>query len=220
MGGNSEAIKAKEPKDRQQVALTVSPAEATTSAVGSLTSGGDHISPARGGDLLCTRGQRLHQCARRGLRSRPRYGSEGKTVKNAAAAPVAYDVLYSLPVQSEAREKPWMWSTRAQRHHRPCGGRAATLRPSGRMQRRRQCQSHPGREARHAAADSATDGERPSPPDTEGISGLLPTRRWSLNSAHPPSPARMMNILEAEGRREAAARFASPHHKAGSHPSG
>jgi hypothetical protein len=30
----------------------------------------------------------------------------------------------------------------------------------------------------------------------------------------------MMNILEAEGRREAAARFASPHHKAGSHPSG
>ena len=46
MGGNSEAIKAKEPKDRQQVALTVSPAEATTSAVGSLTSGSDHISPA------------------------------------------------------------------------------------------------------------------------------------------------------------------------------
>jgi hypothetical protein len=63
MGGNSEAIKAKEPKDRQQVALTVSPAEATTSAVGSLTSGGDHISPAGGGDHLCTGGQRLHQCA-------------------------------------------------------------------------------------------------------------------------------------------------------------
>jgi hypothetical protein len=60
MGGNSEAIKAKEPKDRQQVALTVSPAEATTSAVGSLTSGSDHISPAGGGDHLCTGGQRLH----------------------------------------------------------------------------------------------------------------------------------------------------------------
>jgi hypothetical protein len=29
----------------------------------------------------------------------------------------------------------------------------------------------------------------------------------------------MMNILEAEGRREAAARLASPHHKAGDHPS-
>jgi hypothetical protein len=36
----------------------------------------------------------------------------------------------------------------------------------------------------------------------------------------PSSPAQMMNILEAKGRREAAARFASPHHKAGSHPSG
>jgi hypothetical protein len=107
-GGNSEAIKAKEPIDRQQVALMVSPAEATTSAVGSLTSGSDHISPAGGGDHLCTGGQQLHQCARRGLRSCPRCGSEGKTIKNAAAAPAVYDVLYNLPVQPEAREKPWM----------------------------------------------------------------------------------------------------------------
>jgi hypothetical protein len=185
MGGNSETIKAKEPKDRQQVALTVSPAEATTSAVGSLTSGSDHISPAGGGDHLYNGGQRLHRCARRGLRSCPRYGSEGKTIKNAAAAPATYDVLYSLPVQPEAREKPWMWPTRARRDHRPCGGRAATVCPSGRMQRRRRCQSHPGREARHAAADSAIDGEHPSPPDTKGRSESLPTRRWSLNSAHP-----------------------------------
>jgi hypothetical protein len=139
MGGNSEAIKAKEPKDQQQVALTVSPAEATTSVVGSLTSGSDHISPAGGGDHLSTGGQRLHQCARRGLCSRLRCGSEGKTIKNVAAALAAYDVLYSLPVQPEEREKPWMCPTRAQRHHRPCGGRAATLRPSGKMQRRRRC---------------------------------------------------------------------------------
>jgi hypothetical protein len=168
------------------VALTVSPAEATTSVVGSLTSGSDHISPAGGGDHLSTGGQRLHQCARRGLRSRPRCGSEGKTIKNVVAAPMAYDVLYNLPVQLEEREKSWMWSTRAQRHHRPCGGRAAMFRPSGRVQHRRRCQSHPGREARHAAADSATDGERPSPPDTEGRSGSLPTRGWSLNPAHSP----------------------------------
>jgi hypothetical protein len=132
MGGNSEAIKAKEPKDWQHVALTVSPAEATTSAVGSLTSESDHISPTGGG-------QRLHQCARRDLRSHPRCGSEGKTIKNVVAAPAAYDVLYSLPVQLEEQEKSWMWPTRAQHHHRPCGGRAFTLRPSGRMQRRRRC---------------------------------------------------------------------------------
>jgi hypothetical protein len=36
----------------------------------------------------------------------------------------------------------------------------------------------------------------------------------------PPSPARMMNILEAEGGVEAAARLASPHHKDGDHPYG
>jgi hypothetical protein len=169
------------------VAVTVSLAVATTSIVGSLTSGSDHISPAGGGVHLSTGGQRLHQCARRGLRSRPRCESEGKTIKNVTAAPTAYDALYSLPVQPEEREKPWMWLTRAQRHHRLCGGRAATLRPSGRMQRRRRYQCHLGREARHAAADSATDGERPSPPDTKGRSGSLPTRRWSLSSAHPPS---------------------------------
>jgi hypothetical protein len=36
----------------------------------------------------------------------------------------------------------------------------------------------------------------------------------------PSSPARMMNILEAEGGAEATARLASPHHKAGDHPYG
>jgi hypothetical protein len=35
----------------------------------------------------------------------------------------------------------------------------------------------------------------------------------------PSSPAWMMNILEAEGRGEAASRLASLHHKAGGHPS-
>jgi hypothetical protein len=43
-GGGNEAIKVKELEARRQVALIVSPAEATTSVVGSLTSGGDHLS--------------------------------------------------------------------------------------------------------------------------------------------------------------------------------
>jgi hypothetical protein len=51
MGGDNEAIKAKEPEVRRQVALTVLPAEATTSAVGSLTSGGDHLSTDDSGHL-------------------------------------------------------------------------------------------------------------------------------------------------------------------------
>jgi hypothetical protein len=50
-GGDNEAIKAKKPEVRRQVALTVSPAEATTSAVGSLTSGGDHLSTDDSGHL-------------------------------------------------------------------------------------------------------------------------------------------------------------------------
>jgi hypothetical protein len=50
-GGNNEAIKAKELEARRQVVLVVSPAEATTSAVGSLTSGGDHLSTNDSGHL-------------------------------------------------------------------------------------------------------------------------------------------------------------------------
>jgi hypothetical protein len=50
-GGDNEAIKAKEPEVRWQVALMVSLAEATTSAVGSLTSGGDHLSTDDSGHL-------------------------------------------------------------------------------------------------------------------------------------------------------------------------
>jgi hypothetical protein len=80
-GGDSEAIKAKGLEVRRQVALTVSPAEATTSSVGSLTSGGNHISPASGSNHLCTDGQRLHQHAQRVLRSRPHCGSRDKTIQ-------------------------------------------------------------------------------------------------------------------------------------------
>jgi hypothetical protein len=129
--------------------------------------------------------------------------------KNAAAAPMADDALYDLPVRPVAREKPWMWPTRAWRDRRPCGGRAATLRPSGRRQRRRRHQSHPGWGARHAAADGATDGrprvpgvrllrkagERPSPPNARGrsvppahVEGKAPTRLALLPSADDEHP--------------------------------
>jgi hypothetical protein len=63
------------------------------------------------------------------------------------------------------------------------------------------------------------DCERPSPPSTEGRSGPPAHAEAGTQLGTPSSPARMMNILEAEGRMEAAARLASPHHKAGGHPS-
>jgi hypothetical protein len=204
------------------VALTVSSAEATTSAVESLTSGGDHLStddsghlrtstvPANGGRTSAYE-EVFAPVLTTGVRARPS--------KNAAPTRTAYDVLYDLPVRLVPQEKPWVWPTRARRDHRPCGGWAATLHPSGRRRRRWRHQSCPDRGAKHAAADSATDDERPPPPNTEGRSGPLPTRR-RVPTRRTLLPAWMMNILEAEGRREAAARFASPHHKAGSHPSG
>jgi hypothetical protein len=123
--------------------------------------------------------------------------------------PAAYDVLYDLPVRPVAREKPWMWPTRARRDRRPYGGRAATLRPSDRRQRRRRHQNHPGQGARHAAADGATDGlprvpevrllgkagEHPSPPNARGRSGPpahaegeAPTRLALLPSADDEHP--------------------------------
>jgi hypothetical protein len=54
----------------------------------------------------------------------------------------------------------------------------------------------------------------------EEEAGHQPIRRVGPRLNPPPTTARMMNILEAEGGREAVARLASPHHKAGGHPLG
>jgi hypothetical protein len=53
----------------------------------------------------------------------------------------------------------------------------------------------------------------------EEEAGRQPMRKAGPQLGSPSSPARMMNILEAKGRGEAAARLASLHHKAGGHPS-
>jgi hypothetical protein len=63
-------------------------------------------------------------------------------------------------------------------------------------------------------------GGCPSPPNVGGRSGSPAHAGSRTQLGAPSSPARMMNILEAEGRVEAAARLASPHHKAGDHPYG
>jgi hypothetical protein len=44
-----------------------------------------------------------------------------------------------------------------------------------------------------------------------------PAREVELRLSPASAPARMMNILAAEGGAEATARFASPHHRAGGH---
>jgi hypothetical protein len=85
----------------------------------------------------------------------------------------------------------------------------------GRWHRKRR-RSRSGRRAGHAAAASATNGERPSPRSLREGAGRCPRGdRPQLGAL--PSPALMMNILEVEGGAEAAARLASPHRGAGGH---
>jgi hypothetical protein len=89
MGGDNEAIKAKELEARRQVALMVSPAEATTSAVGSLTSDGDHLSTNDSGHLrtggLSTMAAASAHAKRSSLPSS--YGSEDKTIQKRGRHP-------------------------------------------------------------------------------------------------------------------------------------
>jgi hypothetical protein len=89
----------------------------------------------------------------------------------------------------------------------------------GGRRRRKRLRSHSGQRARHAAAASATNGERPSPQSLREGAGRRPCRdRPQLGAL--PSPALMMNILEAEGGAEAAPRLACPHAGAGGHSLG
>jgi hypothetical protein len=86
----------------------------------------------------------------------------------------------------------------------------------GGRRRRKRLRSHSGQRAGHATATSATNGERPSPRSLREGAGRRPRRdRPQLGAL--PSPALMMNILEAEGGTKIAARLASPHPGAGGH---
>jgi hypothetical protein len=86
----------------------------------------------------------------------------------------------------------------------------------GRSRRRERLRSHSGPRARHAAAASATDDNRPSPQSLREGAGHRPRRgRPQLGTL--PSPALVMKILETEGGAEVAARFAFPRHQTGGH---
>jgi hypothetical protein len=95
------------------------------------------------------------------------------------------------------------------------GGRTCSSCRGGRRRWER-LRSHSGQRARHAAAVSATNDERPSPRSLREGAGRRPRRgRPQLGTL--PSPAPMMKILEAEGGAEAAARLAFPRHRTGGH---
>jgi hypothetical protein len=63
-------------------------------------------------------------------------------------------------------------------------------------------------------------GGCPSPPNAGGRKGSPAHAEAAPHSVRSSTSARMMKILEAEGGAEAAARLASPYHKADDHPYG
>jgi hypothetical protein len=119
------------------VALTVSSAEATTSAVGSLTCGGHHLStddsghlrtnaaPANGGHPSAHK-EVLTPVLATGVRARPSRDVD-TTLRRTMSCMIP-------PVRPAAREGPWTWPTYARRDRRPCDGRTATPRPGSRWQ--------------------------------------------------------------------------------------
>jgi hypothetical protein len=179
------------------VALTVSSAEATPFKVGGLTCGGHHLStddsghlrtnaaPANGGRPSAHK-EVLTPILATGVRTRQS--------KNTNAAPAAYDVLCDPPVRPTAREGPWTWPTYARRDRRPCGGRTTTPRPGSRWQ--------------FASSVRLVDVLLPRMLKEEA--GRQPMRKAGHRLGLPSSPAQMMNILEAEGKGEATARFSPP----------
>jgi hypothetical protein len=95
------------------------------------------------------------------------------------------------------------------------GGRTSSSCRGGRRHQER-LRSHSDPRARHAAAASATNGERPSPRSLREGAGHRP-RKGRPQIGTLPSPALMMKILEAEGGAGAAARLAFPRHRTGGH---
>jgi hypothetical protein len=203
------------------VALTVSSTEATASAGGSLTYGDHHLStddsghlranatPADGGRPSAHR-QVFTPVLATGARTRPS--------QNTNTALVAYDVLCDPLVQPAAREGPG----RGRPAHGATDTRAADGQPC----------SAP---AIGGGTGSSTRAAQAGEPDTRQLTAprtanaLLPRtlregagrcpRGGGTQLGAPSSPARMMNILEAEGKGEAMARLALPHHEAyGHHP--
>jgi hypothetical protein len=174
------------------VALVVSPAEATTSAAGSLTSGGDHLSTdesshLRTGGLPATAAASPHT-KRSSLP--PSYGVRTRPSKNAAATSTAYDVLYDPPdgvriVRPAARETSRMRQTCAWHDHRPCGRRTAMPRSAaggsvGGGAKAIQAKEPDTRQLTAPAAGRPRvaevrllhkAGEHPSPPNAGGRSG-------------------------------------------------
>jgi hypothetical protein len=157
----------------------------------------------------------------KGPGSRPLTGDENQPLKpksqksGAQLAPMVSSVEATAAVGSLTRAAPTpalvTAATCARHDHRLGGGRTAAPWPGN--------SSSPS-PAWLEDASSAGLEDALLPRMLEEEAGHRPTQEVGPHSARSSSSAWMMNILEAEGGAEAAARLASPHHKAGDHPYG
>jgi hypothetical protein len=145
--------------------------------------------------------------------------SSPRLSQNTSTALAAYDVLCDPPMQPTAQGGPG--------HGQPAHGATDTHAAD------EQLRSAP---VVGGGTGSSTGAAQAGEPDTrqltapQAANALLPRslregagrcpRRGGPRLGAPSSLARMMNILEAEGRGEATARLALPRHEAGGHLSG
>jgi hypothetical protein len=196
-------------------------AEPTASARGSLTYGDHHLStddsdhlptntaPASGG-----RHKAHRQVLTPVLATRTRTGPS----QNTSTALAAYDVLCDPPVQPTAQGGPG--------HGWPAHGATDTRAADGQPRSAPALGGGTRSSARAAQAGEPDTRQLPAPRTADALlprslregAGRCP-RGGRPRFGAPSSPARMMNALEAEGRGEATARLALPHHEAcGHHP--
>jgi hypothetical protein len=165
--GRGQAVKAEEPEVRPQVAPTVSSAKPSLAATTS--------APTTAATCPPMSHQRAMVAPKRtGRSSLPFSPRERERDRPRTRVPPSRRTTCCA---ADGAGRTWTWSARTRRNRHPCGRRAAALRPSGGRWHRKQRQSRSDRGARHKAVASSTDGERPSPPITEGRSGPRPTRR-------------------------------------------
>jgi hypothetical protein len=195
-GDENQPLKPKSQRSGAQVALTVSSVEATASVEAASPMATTTSAPTIAATCPPTPHQRATTAPKRTGRS-------------------------SLPLSPQEREQDRLGTQVPPSRRTTCcatPGAAGDRRPGGRRTTTH-CLGSSNLPSpawlEDASSAELEDALLPRMPEEEA--GRRPTRRQAP-TRRAPSPARMMNILEAEGGAEAAARLASPHHEAGDHP--
>jgi hypothetical protein len=208
-GDENQPLKPKSRRPGAQVALMASSAEATASAEAASPMATTTSAPTTAATCPPTPHQRAAATPKRTGRSslpfspQERERDRPRTRVRRVVRP---------PSTANSARRTWTWPARARHDRCPGGGRTAAP-----------CLGSSSLPS-PAWLEDASSAELPAP---QAANALLP-RSLREGAGHypcggrprlgsPSATARMMNILEAKGRREAAARLALPHREAGGH---